>query len=329
MHYTTLATCCYALGFLLLLASPLKAQQAGPVTEEVQFSNGDLTLAASLLLPPGNGPFPGVVLVHGSGSSDRSNPWTLAYAEALVERGLAVLHPDKRGAGESGGSWQTASFLDLADDAIAAVNLLQAHPKVDAEQVGVIGFSQGGHIVPAAAARATSIAYVINVSGSTVPIMEQIGDEITKMGEREGLSEEDIATLESVHALGVRYALSGNGWDAYAEALAEAKKGRMGGKEVVEGFPTTEDSPAWGFLRTIGDFDPMVYWKELDVPLLFIYGGRDTQIRVQKSVNRIQDVLGPLELNYTLMLFNNNGHALYRKDALDFIATWIQRKGET
>jgi hypothetical protein len=251
----------------------------------------------------------------------------LAYAEALVERGVAVLHPDKRGSGASGGDWHGASFTDLADDAIAAVELLRGHPAVDAARVGLIGFSQGGQIVPLAATRSRSVAFAIDVSGSVVPMAEQIGDEIRMMGEREGLSESELETVLAIHELSVRYGTTGEGWEDYAGALARAKGGRLGGTEVVEGFPTEPDDPVWGFLGAIASFDPLPYWRELGVPALFLYGGRDENVDVYKSAHLIEESLTPTGVAYILLLFRNNGHGLFRDDAMDFIARWIRDGG--
>jgi len=249
---------------------------------EVQFNNGGIQLAGSILLPPGEGPFPGIVIVHGSGTSPRANVWTSAYADGLVGRGIAVLHPDKRGSGKSGGNWRTASLVDLADDAISAVELLRKHPKVESSNVGIIGFSQGGHIVPAAAARGEHIAFVAVVSGSVVPMFEQVGDEITLMAEREGLSSDGIATVRRIHELSVKYVQSPSEWDEYSEALRQAKQGPLKGKQAIEGFPSEPDSPAWEFARTVGDYDPMVYWRQVKVPVAFCYGGNDRNVRVRR-----------------------------------------------
>jgi pimeloyl-ACP methyl ester carboxylesterase len=310
------------LGLATIAASALAVE-----SEDVTFSSGDLTLAATIYVPDGAGPFPGVVLVHGSGASDRSNPWTSAYAEALVARGVAVLYPDKRGSGESEGDWHTASLLDLADDAVAAATRLGSHPGVDGSNVGLIGFSQGGDVVPAAAARDPTIAFVIDVSGSVVPMLEQVGDEVLIAAEQEGLGEKDQARIERIHEQSVRYVRTGSGWDAYEEALRDAKEAGLAGRDVVERFPTDPHDPLWDFARRIGDFDPMDYWPSLRIPVLFVYGGHDTRLRVSKSVARIQAELDPAGANYTLLLFGLNGHALIRDDQLDLIVRWIRDRG--
>lgn len=296
-------------------------------SRQVNYSSGEVMLAGTLLFPAGNGPFPAAAIVHGSGSSDRSNPWTAAYASALVERGVAVLHPDKRGSGESGGDWREASFSDLADDAVAAVHLLRDEVSVDSTRIGLIGFSQGGHVAPVAATRSSATRFVINVSGSVVPILDQIGDELRKMGQREGLSAEALETIELLHGYAADYALTRENWTAYSAALAEAKRGTFGSTEVIEGFPTDPDSGAWDFLRTIGNFDPLPYWTEVKVPTLFIYGGRDENVDVFKSVDIIEKSLTSAGLPYDLLLFRNNGHAIFREDAMDFMARWIHTGG--
>lgn len=313
---------------LLLTVLPLApSTPAQSAREEVSYESAGATLAATILLPEGEGPFPGAVLVHGSGASDRSNPWTAAWAEALVARGVAVLYPDKRGSGDSGGDWLTATFPELADDALAGVRTLGEHARVDAERVGVIGFSQGGQVVPVVAAEGTGVAFVVDVSGAVVPLAEQIADELRRMGEREGL---DRATLDEVLALqrlGLDFTRTGEGFERYAAALEALRAGPHGRGELIGGFPTAADEPVWTFLRAAGDFDPLPYWKRVRVPTLFVYGGRDENVDVFKSARIVEEQLTATELPYGLLLFRQNGHALFREDALDLIARWIHDGG--
>lgn len=278
-------------------------------------------------LPPGEGPFPGVVLVHGSGDSDRSNPWTSAWAAALVERGVAVLHPDKRGCGESGGDWRSATLSDLAGDAAAAVDALRAQAGVDPRRVGVFGFSQGGQVVAEVAARTEGPAFAIDLSGATAPIDQQIADEVALMAERAGLS---LAARERVlraNALALDHALRGTGWPEYLATLHELDEGPWGQSDIVTGFPRDPDDPAWAHLRAIAGYDPMPYWTRAKIPVLFVFGGRDERIRVDRSMERIRRELGDADRNVTVLLFQPNGHALYRDDTADFIARWIRDGG--
>ena len=105
---------------------------------------------------PALGPFPGAVLLSGSGPQNRDEeifdhrPF-LVLADALTRRGIAVLRSDDRGVGGSTGDIDSATTVDFAADARRAVELLQARPEVADDQVGLIGHSEGGLVAPLAA----------------------------------------------------------------------------------------------------------------------------------------------------------------------------------
>ena len=118
------------------------AYPAGYIEEELAFNNGQVPLAGSLLLPAGvQGPFPAVVMLHGSGADSRDIFWRTGDAEVFLQAGLAVFIYDKRGTGESGGDWRTATIEDLAGDALAAVRLLRGRAEIKADQIGIFGVS--------------------------------------------------------------------------------------------------------------------------------------------------------------------------------------------
>lgn len=140
--------------FLLLLA-PAWGER------ELEVQSGDLTLGATLELPAGEGPFPAVLLVHGSGPNDRDETLDLGVVKIrpfqelsrhLAAEGVAVLRYDKR-------SWVLKNLglsqafakltpLDFIEDARAALDLLAAQPEVDPRRIYVVGHSQGGTLAP-------------------------------------------------------------------------------------------------------------------------------------------------------------------------------------
>src|SRR5205085_6667637 len=97
--------------------------------EAVTFSNDRIQLAGTVTTPRRGGKHPAIILVHGSGAEDRDD--VLPLAHFLVRRGIAVLGYDKRGVGASTGDWTTASFEDLAGDAIAAFQYLRTRTDID------------------------------------------------------------------------------------------------------------------------------------------------------------------------------------------------------
>ena len=128
---------------------------------EVTFLNEgqDIQLAGMLFMPEGEGPFPAVVYLYGSGPSSRENRWMLTLVKHLQENGIMVLVPDKRGSSLSEGDWRTASFEDLGRDALAAVQFLKGQNELLITDIGLIGSSQGGHITPLIAGLSSEIDF--------------------------------------------------------------------------------------------------------------------------------------------------------------------------
>ncbi|MFZ0325831.1 MAG: alpha/beta fold hydrolase [Nitrososphaeraceae archaeon] len=131
----------------------------------IDLGNGVKTKAQLTYPAIGKGPFPGVLLIHGSGANDKNE--TLGYvhkggpkpttpfwqiAQYLSERGFAVLRYDKRGIGANytidQNVWGNATVNDLIHDAEKALNVLTMQPEVDAKRISLIGHSEGTAIVP-------------------------------------------------------------------------------------------------------------------------------------------------------------------------------------
>ena len=95
-----------------------------------------------------------VVLVDGSGDGTLEDwgEWPTRYAGC----GAVVLSHDKPGCGGSPGDWMTQSLTDRAQESLAAVHVLRAHPSVDRRPVGLVGVSQGGWVALLAASLAPS-----------------------------------------------------------------------------------------------------------------------------------------------------------------------------
>ena len=129
------------------------------------------SIAATLTLPPGSGPFPAAVMVHGSGPASREEFQT--FTAYLVAQGVAVLAGDKRGIGQSTGVYPgeraTESTIDvLARDVEAQVRFVAALPQIDRARVGLFGDSQAGWIIPLAAEREQAVRWAIPLVGPTV-----------------------------------------------------------------------------------------------------------------------------------------------------------------
>lgn len=314
-----------SLPFVLILASFASGEEP-----DVRYRS-DVDLAATILLPSTDGPWPAAVIVHGSGSSDRTNCWARQVAELFVVRGVAVLLTDKRGSGRSGGSWQTAGFDALASDAIAGVDYLRSRPDIDPRRIGLIGLSQGGWIVPVAAARHPDIAFIVNLSGATVGYAEQSYLEMANTARQAGLDSAAASEVLALNRAAGRYAMGG-AWEPYAAARARALAGPA--KGVAAGFPESREAPIWNFLRRVGAFDPLPYWSVVEQPLFIAYGEEDERdnVPVRESVRRMTQFYQTLaKTNYEIVVAPGAGHSLKTSDGafappvVDALSSWLRK----
>ena len=152
------------------LNRPQTPKKPYPYTEEdVVYPNPaakDVRIAGTLTLPQGKGPFPAVLLIAGSGPSDRDEavlghkPF-LVLADHLTRRGLAVLRADKRGVGKTTGTFRGSGMKDYVSDALAGVAYLKGRTEVDPGKIGLIGHSEGGAVAPAVAVQTAAISYLV------------------------------------------------------------------------------------------------------------------------------------------------------------------------
>jgi uncharacterized protein len=148
-------------------------------TRDVVFRNdvAGIGFAGTLVVPPGTGPFPAVVLVSGSGPQDRDETFAghrpfLVIADHLARHGVASLRFDDRGVGGSEGDLRNTTHVELASDITAAVDFLAAQPRIDAAAIGVIGHSEGGLTGPRAAAADDRIAFLVLIAPPGEPLAE-------------------------------------------------------------------------------------------------------------------------------------------------------------
>ena len=246
--------------------------------EDVRFSNGDIQLAGMLISPNTRAKHPAIILVHASGSEDRE--YLLPFVRFLIRRGIAVLGYDKRGVGGSTGDWRTASFDDLAGDVVAAFEYLKTRGDVDGAQIGLLGWSQAGWVMPLAAVRAKDMAFLISVSGAAIPAAETTIDQSRNEMTARGMKPETIEQIVGLMKLQYEFARTGQGWDDYATSR-EKLVVRLG--RAPDTFPGNQDDPSWRFVRRLYFYDPAPTLRQLRLPTLAIFGELDDNILAEKN----------------------------------------------
>lgn len=273
-------------------------------------------LAGTITLPQGEGPFPAVVLVSGSGAQNRDEevfghkPF-LVLADRLTRAGIAVLRYDDRGVGASTGDATTATTSDLSMDAQAAVRFLRKQPQVKTDAVGIAGHSEGGIIAPMVAARSEDANFIILMAGPGVP-----GDQVLIRQVREGALAEgaaaDAAEAISKTVSEVVELVQANAEEAVIrgamEKLLRMQVGAAADAPLPAGMVDAVYKQFAGeWFRYFFSYDPAEALRKVNVPVLVLQGKLDRQVNAQVNVEAIKRALEH-NPNVRVEVFENLNH---------------------
>jgi hypothetical protein len=168
--------------------------------KEIQIGKGIWSLPGTLSLPKGDGPFPAVILVHGSGPLDRDetigpNKPFRDLAHGLASRGIAVLRYEKRTKEHQIMMAMMTSNItvkeETVDDVVSAFEALASQDKIDSKRIVVLGHSLGGMLIPRIGAAEDKISGFISLAGSTRPLEDLVLEQTRYILSQDGkLSEE-------------------------------------------------------------------------------------------------------------------------------------------
>lgn len=269
--------------------------------EDVSFANGAVSLSGTLVRPAGDGPFPCVVFLHGSGGESR---WASRFlANAMARNGIAGFIYDKRGVGTSTGDWRQAGFEDLVGDAVAAVDAMRTRPGIDPTRIGIHGHSQGGTIAPMVATASAHVAFVVGSAASGVSMAEcEIFSLDNAVGAR-GLPDTERVLAERFVRAVVATAYDG----APREKMVAAWQAVRDKPWAFE--PPAETDSYWAFSKRIASFKPLDHWRRVTVPALLVYGDADERVPARASATRIADAyLGAGGRSVTVHVFPGADH---------------------
>ncbi len=233
--------------------------------EQRELSVGRAALPATLSVPKGTGPWPAVVLVHGSGAHDRdesvgANKPFRDLAFGLASRGIAVLRYEKQAKAHPENYLGKAFTVDdeTTDDALAAAALLRAQPRIDAKRIYVLGHSLGATMAPRIGQRDKQLAGLILLAALATPFQETVVRQSRYLAELAGKN--DAATKEALDKL-----------EHQREAIDKLDAKHPPDEPLMLNLPAAY----WLDLR---GYDPVATAQALTVPMLVLQGGRDYQV---------------------------------------------------
>jgi dienelactone hydrolase len=303
---------------------------------DVTFHNGVVSLAGTLCSPRTSARHAAVVILQGSGGETRWGT-NRFIADRFARKGIAALVYDKRGSGGSSGDWKSSSYDDLADDALAGIDLLASRADIDPKRIGLHGHSEGGIIAPIAAAHAPSkVAFVVAEDTVAGLVRDQDVYRVGRAIRAAGLTESEVEHAMAIYTLMLDVAC---GRKAYRELEIASRPVRDEKWYAWLAIPP-EDSYLWSWYPRIGDLDSLIFWKQVHVPVLLVYGELDKLVPVNESLAKIEAALDTARTPYTAIIAPASQHNLtvrpeegepffWWKSApglIDLVAAWVQQR---
>jgi uncharacterized protein len=236
-----------------------------PGDEAVRIDANGFLLAGTISKPstPAAGPLPAIVLVGGSGPTDRDEtvagiPIFGQLAGALADSGFLVIRYDKRGVGQSGGRPESATLNDYAEDLRSVVRYLSDRKDVDRRRLAAVGHSEGGSVGMIAAAKENRIAALvlvatIGVTGAELN-MAQVTHAVSRSTQTEAERQSTIELQQRIQTA----VLTGKGWEAIPPDLRRQA-----------------DIP---WFQSFLSYDPARSMSDVRQPILIVQGLLDTQV---------------------------------------------------
>jgi len=238
---------------------------------EVHIGSGEWALPGTLTLPKGPGPFPAVVLVHGSGPHDRDeaigpNRPFRDLAWGLASRGIAVVRYEKRTKEHAAKLASVKDTLtvkeEVLDDALAAVAFLRQQKAVDGRRVFVLGHSLGAVLCPRIGTLEPKLAGLICLAGSTRPLEVVMVDQVNYL-----LSLDPNMDAKEKERL-----------DKIKRQAAKLTDSKLSKETPAAELPFGIGFTYWQSLR---DSDPVKVVAQVEQPMLILQGERDYQVRME------------------------------------------------
>jgi hypothetical protein len=276
--------------------------------EEVRVENttDGVTLAGSLLIPEGEGPFPAVVFVSGSGAQDRDETlmghkpfWVIA--DHLARNGIASLRYDDRGAGQSTGDHMGSTVDAFARDASSAIDFLAEQEAVDSERIGILGHSEGGLHGPMAVLMNDQIDFLVLLAPPAEPMADLLVRQTVALERLAGVGDAALETIRVSQREAVELIRdSGLPDKELADALRELANEQLAAMSPEELAESGYDSAmieqnikvsTTPWFRSLMQIDPAEYLREVTLPTLALFGEKDFQVDPEVNLEALRAAL--------------------------------------
>lgn len=316
------------------------------VTADYTDSQGNAVhLEGTLTYPKGEGRYPCVVMVSGSGQQNRDEeimqhkPF-LVLADYMASRGIAMLRYDDRGVGGSTGVIDSADTRLFSEDAEVMLRAVKGNRHVDNRRLGMGGHSEGGAIAPMVAARNSDVRFVVMLAGQgctgTEVMVQQNEALFRSRGVSERLCKVRGACMRELFALPQGSTVKD--YQAvllrHAEGLGKAEADSIELKKGMAYAIRQQLGSRW--MQSFLGLDPAEYLPRVKCPVLALNGTKDCQVLAEPNMRRIKELCPRVDcravegLNHLFQHCSTGDAAEYMlieetfaPEAMQAVADWI------
>jgi len=290
--------------------------------ENVTFNNTEagISLAGTFTRPSQKGTYPVVILISGSGRTDRNGSSAthrpfLVLSDYLTRNNIAVLRYDDRGYGESTGDFSKATTADFAQDVLSAVGYLKSRNDIDSKKIGLIGHSEGGIIAPLAANQTSDISFIVTLAGTGIP-----GSEVSVMQSKslrpfpvpnEADFEKNVRKSVEIASSNTEISQKRKELMAHNNTYLVPILKSLGASDenILKFIKNETESVLKPWNTYFFNYNPADEFEKLSIPVLSLNGSKDTQVDATVNQNAIRNALiKGNNKNYKIVELENLNH---------------------
>jgi pimeloyl-ACP methyl ester carboxylesterase len=280
-------------------------------SEEVIYNKNGLQYGGTITIPQGNGSFPAVVLITGSGQQDRDEtifnhkPFAV-IADVLTRDGFVVLRVDDRGKGNSTGNFVASTTADFAKDVSVSVEYLKTRREVNDKKIGLLGHSEGGMIAPIVASQRKDIDFIVLLAAPGVKILDLMAEQNAAVMRSVGIDSVFSENYKPVYTQLVTAIINApdtttamnnalqiiNAWQAKADTVNLRKLGFRSPADNQQYAREIMNMAYTPWFKYFINFDPQQYLTKLKkVKVLALNGSKDVQVVSKQNLPAVRAAL--------------------------------------
>ena len=296
--------------------------------EELVIRNDSVSIGGTLTQPKSQSAKQLVIIISGSGAQNRDGEIPItdfepyaALAGLLSTNGISTFRYDDRGIGQSTGNFSQATLDILSSDVEAIINHFRQNPSHSFSNIILLGHSQGGMIAAHAAAKNNTVDKLILMASTGVPLSDilrfQVRQAFANASVDSSLVEDEIAAREQLMKAVVNNREVEEAQKRYRNEFnkvqismgADSAQASSLAKKQADQLAQTFQSPQ---MKSLLFYDPSIDLQQLDIPVLVLFGGKDTQVTTKMNKSPIETALDSAGVSYQTKVFEQANH-LFQK----------------